>query len=134
MNIWDLIGGDLKGVQPGPVCFPHSRSDAHAAHFAAPYGSYKSNMCSNFNPNERIDHWVKGGARMTAQSTEVRPRTVNEPVDVRFSSSGAPLAMRWRGRIWQTVGEPVSWSSFRSWWEPGNTPVNGQGGLITTQS
>ncbi|PVE14583.1 hypothetical protein DDA93_15860 [Arthrobacter sp. Bz4] len=71
---------------------------------------------------------------MTAQSTETKPRTVNEPVDMRFHSSGAPLAMRWRGRIWQTVGEPVSWSSSRSWWEPGNTPVNGQGSLITKRA
>ena len=88
-------------------------------------------MCSNFNSDRRTDHGVKGGAHMTAQSTETRLRTVNEPVDVRFNGSGTPLAMRWRGRIWQAVGEPVSWSSSRSWWEPGNTPVNGQGSLIT---
>ncbi|NOJ60632.1 DUF6504 family protein [Arthrobacter sp. 260] len=71
---------------------------------------------------------------MTAQSTEAGIRTVNDEVDVRFSSSGAPLAMRWRGRIWQAVGEPVSWSSSSSWWEPGNTPANRQGSLITTRA
>lgn len=71
---------------------------------------------------------------MTSQSTEAKPRTVNESVDVRFSISGAPLAMRWQGRIWQAVGKPVSWSSVRSRWEPGNTPVSGQGSLFGTPS
>ncbi|MHA7220311.1 DUF6504 family protein [Arthrobacter sp. MDT1-48-3] len=53
---------------------------------------------------------------------------LDEVADVRFLPSGLPLALRWRGRLWQVIGTPMSWSSSSSWWEPSTTPPGGQGG------
>ncbi|MHA7209927.1 hypothetical protein [Arthrobacter sp. MDT1-65] len=36
---------------------------------------------------------------------------LDEPAAVRFLPSGTPLALRWRGSIWQVIGEPLAWSS-----------------------
>ena len=86
---------------------------------------------------------------MTAQPVD-RPRTttteqeaqdptalawhvLNEVADVRFLPSGLPLALRWRGCLWQVIGEPVPWSSSSSWWEPATTPLGGQGSMLTTK-
>jgi len=60
-------------------------------------------------------------------------RVLDEPAAVRFLPSGTPLALRWRGNLWQVIGEPVSWSSSNSWWEPGPTPLGGQGNILTTR-
>jgi hypothetical protein len=88
---------------------------------------------------------------MTAQPVD-RPQQTNttegpawhvldEPAFVRFLPSGTPLALRWRGSIWQVIGEPVAWSSSNSWWEPTTTPpasplespLGGQGSVDTTR-
>ncbi|WP_133082940.1 hypothetical protein [Arthrobacter sp. B1805] len=61
---------------------------------------------------------------------------LDEVADVRFLPSGLPLALRWRGCLWQVIGEPVSWSSSSSWWEPSTTPLGGPGGkgsMLTTR-
>ena len=61
---------------------------------------------------------------------------LDEVADVRFLPSGLPLALRWRGGLWQVIGEPVAWSSSSSWWEPGPTPLSspgGQGSVVTTR-
>lgn len=34
-------------------------------------------------------------------------RALDEPAAVRFTPAAKPLALRWRGTIWQVVGEPV---------------------------
>ncbi len=47
---------------------------------------------------------------------------LDEPAAVRFLPSGTPLALRWRGRIWQVIGEPLAWSSSDTWPEPVTTP------------
>ena len=60
-------------------------------------------------------------------------RVLDEPASIQFLPSGTPLALRWRGSLWQVIGEPLSWSSSRSWWEPGPTPRGGQGSIITTR-
>lgn len=58
---------------------------------------------------------------------------LDEVADVRFLPSGLPLALRWRGCLWQVIGEPVAWSSSSSWWEPSTTPPGGQGSMLTTR-
>jgi hypothetical protein len=60
-------------------------------------------------------------------------RVLDEPASVRFLPSGTPLALRWRGGLWQVIGEPVAWCSSSSWWEPGTTPLGGQGSVLTTR-
>ncbi len=80
---------------------------------------------------------------MTAQPTAAdhpsgrtgRPASLvlDEVALVRFLPSGTPLALRWRGSIWQVIGAPVAWSSSSSWWEPGATARGGRGSVITTR-
>ncbi|WP_104168886.1 hypothetical protein [Arthrobacter sp. SX1312] len=41
---------------------------------------------------------------------------LDEAAAVRFLPSGLPLALRWRGGLWQVIGTPESWSN------PGNRP------------
>ncbi|MEG9247852.1 hypothetical protein V6S67_07130 [Arthrobacter sp. Soc17.1.1.1] len=47
---------------------------------------------------------------------------LDEPAAVRFLPSGTPLALRWRGSIWQVIGEPLAWSSSNTWPESVTTP------------
>lgn len=70
---------------------------------------------------------------MTAQTDEIDPesRTLNEEADLRFNSRNEPLALKWRGSIWQVVGESLNWSSSRSWWEPDPAGIMGQGSVMT---
>ncbi|MBG6184897.1 hypothetical protein IWX65_002875 [Arthrobacter sp. CAN_A214] len=58
---------------------------------------------------------------------------LDEPAVIRFLPSGTPLALRWRGSIWQIIGNPVSWSSSSSWWEPDTTALGGRESLIRTR-
>ncbi|MHA7241397.1 hypothetical protein [Arthrobacter sp. TMS1-12-1] len=75
-------------------------------------------------PTEPAQH----AAQQTAQDT-AREGTragawhvLDEPAAVRFLPSGTPLALRWRGSIWQVIGEPLAWSSSDTWREPVTTP------------
>ena len=43
---------------------------------------------------------------------------LDEPAAVRFLPSGTPLALRWRGSIWQVIGEPTAWSTTNAWPPP----------------
>ena len=47
------------------------------------------------------------------------------------------MALRWRGSIWQVIGEPVAWSSSSSWWEPSTPALDNslgwQGSMLTTR-
>ncbi|WP_147394295.1 DUF6504 family protein [Arthrobacter cheniae] len=82
-----------------------------------------------------------GAPRQGHTNEEPAWHVLDEPAFVRFLPSGTPLALRWRGSIWQVIGEPVSWSSSSSWWEPRTpaldsslgSPVGGQGSLVTTR-
>ena len=72
----------------------------------------------------------------TRESEEPAWHVLDETSDVRFLPSGLPLVLRWRGGLWQVIGEPVSWSSSSSWWEPATTPLGGPGGkgsMLTTR-
>ncbi len=70
---------------------------------------------------------------------------LDEPATVRFLPSGTPLALRWRGSIWQVIGTPTQWSSSSTWWNPDTTAPNsslntavdsrrtGLGSIVTTR-
>lgn len=63
-------------------------------------------------------------------------RVLDETADIRFQPSGEPLALRWRGGLWQVIDQPVAWSSSSSWWEPATAPLSGPGGqgrVLTTR-
>ncbi|WP_455837134.1 hypothetical protein [Pseudarthrobacter siccitolerans] len=52
------------------------------------------------------------------------------PVDVRFTTAGTPLAVRYDGKIWAVAAEPVHWFARDSWWETRrNVPV-GVGNVV----
>lgn len=73
---------------------------------------------------------------MTAQhidEVQQGSRSLNEEADVRFTSRGEPLALRWRAGIWQVLGDPMHWTSSRSWWEPDPSGIRGQGSIMTQQ-
>ncbi len=48
---------------------------------------------------------------------------LDEPAAVRFLPSGTPLALRWRGSIWQVIGAPTQWSISDSRQERGTTAL-----------
>jgi hypothetical protein len=59
-------------------------------------------------------------------------QVLDEPAAVRFLPSGTPLALRWRGSIWQVIGTPLAWSSTDSWRSAVTTPPctdSRQGGM-----
>ena len=69
-------------------------------------------------------HTVQEDPQGVAQEAAQRSswQVLDEPATVRFLPSGTPLALRWRGGIWQVIGNPVKWSSSSSWWEPATPP------------
>lgn len=48
-------------------------------------------------PTPRVDWWI-----------------LDEPASLRFTATRTSLALRWRGRLWQVIGDPVQWSSWAS--------------------
>ncbi|WP_247828215.1 hypothetical protein [Arthrobacter antioxidans] len=48
---------------------------------------------------------------------------LNETAAVQFLPSGLPLALRWRGGLWQVIGAPASWSSPSNQPGPASTPT-----------
>lgn len=48
---------------------------------------------------------------------------LDEAAAVRFLPSGLPLALRWRGGLWQVIGTPASWSSPDTRPGPTSTPT-----------
>ena len=57
-----------------------------------------------------------------------------EPVvAVRFTTAGAPLAVRHEGRVWAVAAEPVHWLARRNWWEQGGSAVRGSGDLVSVE-
>jgi hypothetical protein len=48
---------------------------------------------------------------VTAVQEHAGQRTLNDPVEVRFTPQGVPLAVRWRGRLWPVAAEPLHWNS-----------------------
>ncbi|MFK4637140.1 hypothetical protein [Paenarthrobacter histidinolovorans] len=64
---------------------------------------------------------------MTATANETTLRT---PVEVRFSPTGRPLAVRHDGRVWVVAEEPVHWFERDSWWEKRRTAPLGVGNIV----
>lgn len=67
---------------------------------------------------------------MTATVSET---TLDAPVDIRFTAAGAPLAVRYDGRIWAVTAEPVHWFSRDSWWETRGNAPKGSGDLVSVE-
>lgn len=64
---------------------------------------------------------------MTATVDET---TLNARVDVRFSPTGRPLAVRHDSRLWVVTEEPVHWFERDSWWERRRTAPVGVGNIV----
>jgi hypothetical protein len=63
----------------------------------------------------------------------VSETTLDTPVDVRFRATDAPLAVRYDGRVWAVVAEPLHWFSRDSWWETRRTAARGSGDLVSIE-
>ena len=60
---------------------------------------------------------------MTVTASET---ALDIPVDVRFTPAGHPLAVRYNGRIWAVMADPVHWFDRESWWDTRRTAASGQ--------
>jgi len=54
-------------------------------------------------------------------------------VDVRFTTSGSPLAVRYEDRIWAVAAEPVHWFDRDAWWDTRRTAPVGSGNLVSVE-
>ena len=64
---------------------------------------------------------------MTATAASEATQTM---VEVRFSPTGQPLAVRHEGRVWVVTEEPVHWFERDSWWERRRTAPLGVGNIV----
>lgn len=64
---------------------------------------------------------------MTATASET---ILDAPVDVRFTTTGTPLAIRYDGRIWAVAAEPVHWFTRSAWWNTAKRAPVGVGNLV----
>lgn len=67
---------------------------------------------------------------MTAKASEP---VLDAPVDVRFTAKGIPLAVRYDGRVWPVVADPVQWYGRRSWWAEALRAPLGSGDLVSVE-
>lgn len=67
---------------------------------------------------------MKGVRMMDATTEQV---ALNAVVDVRFTTTGLPLAVRYDGRIWSVAADPFHWFGRCDWWESGQSAARGQG-------
>jgi hypothetical protein len=67
---------------------------------------------------------------MTATANET---ALDVAVDVRFTRSGSPLAVRYDGRIWAVAAEPVHWFGRDAWWNTRRTAAKGSGNLVSIE-
>lgn len=65
---------------------------------------------------------------MTA--TAATETSTGTAVDVRFSPTGRPLAVRYDGRVWVITEEPVHWFERDSWWETRRAAPVGVGNIV----
>lgn len=63
-------------------------------------------------------------------TTTANETTLNIAVDVRFSPTGRPLAVRHDGRVWVVTEEPVHWFARDAWWETRKTAPVGVGNVV----
>ena len=57
-------------------------------------------------------------------------KSLNVPVQVRFTAAGTPLAVRYDGRIWAVAAEPVHWFARSDWWNTAKRAPVGIGNLV----
>ena len=67
---------------------------------------------------------------MTAVANET---TLDVDVDVRFTPSGTPLAVRFDDRIWAVAADPVHWFTRDAWWNTRRTAAVGSGDLVSIE-
>ncbi|WP_262107334.1 hypothetical protein [Arthrobacter sp. Marseille-P9274] len=67
---------------------------------------------------------------MTATLEQAQQRTLDEPVEVRFTPQGRPLAIRWRGRLWPVVAEPVREIRELNGTDPLDVGIGVEGGTV----
>lgn len=64
---------------------------------------------------------------MTTTANEI---SLKVPVDVRFSTTGRPLAVRHDGRLWVITEDPVRWFERDSWWQTRTSAPVGVGNIV----
>lgn len=60
-------------------------------------------------------------------------KPLNVPVQVRFTATGTPLAVRYDGRIWAVAAEPVHWFTRADWWNTNKRAPAGCGDLVSIE-
>ncbi|WP_247827604.1 hypothetical protein [Arthrobacter antioxidans] len=70
----------------------------------------------NGRTGSRTGSGADGGANSGTDGGLGADLVLDEAAAVRFLPSGLPLALRWRGGLWQVIGTPTSWST------PNNRP------------
>lgn len=63
-------------------------------------------------------------------TTTANETPLSIPVDVRFSPTGRPLAVRHDGRLWVITEEPVHWFERDSWWHSRTSAPVGIGNIV----
>ena len=63
-------------------------------------------------------------------TTTANETSLKVPVDVRFSPTGRPLAVRPDGRLWVITEEPVHWFERDSWWQTRTSARVGVGNIV----
>jgi hypothetical protein len=56
--------------------------------------------------------------------------TLDVPVGVRFTATGAPLAVRFDGRVWAVAADPGHWFTRGSWWDTRRSVPVGIGNVV----
>lgn len=56
-----------------------------------------------------------------------------EVVQVRFTSAGLPLAVRYQDRVWAVAADPVHWFTRADWWNQGRSVAKGSGDLVSIE-
>lgn len=64
---------------------------------------------------------------MTATLNET---SLDVPVDVRFTATGTPLAVRFDGRVWAVAADPVHWFTRDAWWDTRRSVPVGIGNVV----
>lgn len=57
----------------------------------------------------------------------------HEPVEVRFTAAGKPLAVRYQGRVWAVAADPFHWFTRTDWWKHGHSAARGSGDLVSVE-
>jgi hypothetical protein len=63
-------------------------------------------------------------------TTTANETSLRVPVDVRFSPTGRPLAVRHDGRLWVITEDPVHWFERDSWWQTRTSAPVGIGNIV----